>query len=316
MHASVIVPVYNGARTLRSCLEALATQDFPASGFEVLVVDNGSTDGTWKLIEEYGPPVRGLRETTVRGSYAARNAGIQESQGRIVAFTDSDCIPGRNWLRLLVDGFRDPEVGCVGGQVVGLDPTTPAEAFAQRKGVLNQEMAFRGSYRPHFATANVAYRREVLDQLGGFEASLESGGDADLCWRMQEETDWKVRFQAEALVEHHHRMSWRELWKQYHRYGRGRAALRILHPDHPVTQYETLSESARRLARLIRRSAAYGFSKPLSPLRGTASRDELDYAFYSFISQGAFALGARRGPSRAVTSRAPGQNGAGESAVS
>lgn len=297
---SVIVPVYNGERTLRGCLDALVSQAAPGLDYEVLVVDNGSTDGTWELINSYGAPVRGLQETRLRGSYAARNTGIAASRGRIIAFTDADCVPRPNWLKLLVDGFDDPTVGCVGGQVVGLPPQSAAEVFAQRKGVLNQEQAFKGSYRPHFATANVAYRREVLEELGGFEACLESGGDADLCWRMQKETDWGIRFQPAALVEHHHRMNWRELWKQYHRYGRGRAALRVLHPDHPVTRYETLSETARRMLRLARRAAAYGLAKALSPISGTASRAELDYAFYALISQGAFSLGARRGPSRPV----------------
>ena len=313
---TVIVPVYNGKETLRGCLDALAAQDLPVADYEVLVVDNGSTDGTWELIENYGPPVRGLRETAIRGSYAARNAGIRESQGRIIAFTDADCVPKSTWLSLLLDGFNDPGVGCVGGQVVGLEPTTPAEVFARRKGVLNQSMSFNGSFRPHFATANVAYRREVLDQLGGFEPSLESGGDADLSWRMQEETDWAIRFQPEAIVEHHHRTNWRDLWKQYHRYGRGRAALRILHPTHPITHYEMLSESARRLARLGRRAVTYGLTKPLAPIRGAASRDELDYAFYSFISQAAFALGARRGPSRPVSRSMPSPTSAAGPAVS
>jgi glycosyltransferase involved in cell wall biosynthesis len=315
MRVSVIVPVYNGERTLRGCLDALAGQDVPGVEFEVLVVDNGSTDGTWALIESYGAPVRGIQETAIRGSYAARNAGTRASNGEIVAFTDADCIPRPNWLKLILEGFSDPAVGCVGGQVIGLAPTTPAEIFAQRKGVLNQEMSFRGSYRPHFATANVAYRRDVLAQLGGFHPSLESGGDADLCWRMQELTDWQIRFQPEALVEHHHRMGWRELWKQYHRYGRGRAALRILHPDHPVTSYETLAETARRGVRFLRRAGGYGLAISASPVRRRPDRGELDYAFYSLISQGAFALGARRGPSRPVSQRLPGHDHAGESAL-
>lgn len=300
MQVSVIVPVYNGEHTLRGCLDALVAQDASGIDVEVLVVDNGSTDGTWELINSYGAPIRGLQETRLRGSYAARNTGIAASRGQIVAFTDADCVPNSHWLERLVAGFDDPRVGCVGGQVIGLPPRTAAEVFAQRKGVLNQEMAFKGSYRPHFATANVAYRREVLEQLGGFEASLESGGDADLCWRMQEETDWQIRFEPGALVEHHHRVNWRELWKQYHRYGRGRAALRVLHPRHPVTRYETLSETLRRLGRLTRRAIAYSFAWPLSPIRGRPSREEMDYAFYALISQGAFALGARRGPSRPV----------------
>ncbi|MDP9352066.1 MAG: glycosyltransferase, partial [Chloroflexota bacterium] len=252
MFVSIIVPVFNGEHTLRACLDSLVAQDFPEGHYEILVVDNGSTDSTPAIIDSYGPRVRGLTETRVRSSYAARNTAIRASHGYILAFTDADCIPDPKWLSLLVAGFADPTVGCVGGEVLALDPSTPAERYGHRRGILRQASSLKATYRPYFVTANVAYRREVFDQIGLFQFGLETGGDVDMCWRLQEQTDWELRLQSDASVLHHHRTGTRELWRQYQRYGRGRTILRALYPDHPRTSYESPVESLRRLFRLAR----------------------------------------------------------------
>ncbi len=310
MQVSVIVPVYNAERTLHACLDALMAQDFPHDEFDVLAVDNGSTDSTWDIIQSYSPRVRGLRETRIRGSYAARNTAIKASRGSILAFTDGDCIPDPRWLSLLVEGFQDPEVGCVGGEVVALTPNTPAEGYAQRKGVLSQKNSLKATYRPYFVTANVAYRREVFDQIGAFENGLETGGDVDMCWRLQEQTDWKLQLQADATVLHHHRSGTRELWKQYQRYGRGRTILRALYPDYPKTSYESLTESVLRLLRLAKHAGKYAVLRSLSRRPGSVSREPLETAFYSFVTQAAFAIGKHQGPGRKITRTVQADQGA------
>jgi cellulose synthase/poly-beta-1,6-N-acetylglucosamine synthase-like glycosyltransferase len=297
----VIIPVYNGSRTLRACLDALRSQDLPSGEYEVVVVDNGSTDATPAIVQGYGPPVRLLRETAIRGSYAARNAGIEGSRAAILAFTDADCIPESTWLTRLLEPFGEPSVGCVGGEIVGTEPTTAAEAYAARRGILSQRGTLRNSYRPFFQTANVAYRREVFAQIGLFEPCLESGGDADLCWRMQEQTGWKMHFQETAIVQHHHRMDWRELWKQYQRYGRGNAALRTLYPGYRGGYSKSPVDTLRPLARLGLQATAYAGATLLAPIRGRASRERVETEFYSCITHGAFAYGRRQGPSRPVT---------------
>ena len=295
MLVSVIVPAYNAGQTIRTCLDALLDQDLPAEQYEVIVVDNGSTDDTWTVIQGYGHRLRALRETALRGSYAARNLGIRASRGSIIAFTDADCIPGRGWLRLLVTCFDDPAVGCAAGEIVGLPPGTAAEEYAERKGILSQRHTLEHAFRPFVQTANTAYRREVFDEIGLFAAQLESGGDADFCWRMQERTSWLLRFQETATVLHHHRTSWRQLWAQFERYGRGRSALQSLHPDCPSTSYGTPTESLWRLARLGRQASRYALLTVVSPLRGReADRESLENAFYAFITQAAFLRGTRQ----------------------
>src|ERR1041385_9092278 len=103
---SVIVPVRNDSR-IQQCIESLLQQDLPKEEFEVLVVDNASNNVELKkLIEAY--PVRYLAENQT-GSYAARNRGIRESSGSILAFTDADCIVPAQWLRTMRDHLR---TGC------------------------------------------------------------------------------------------------------------------------------------------------------------------------------------------------------------
>ena len=100
--ASVIVPVFNGADTIGECLASLLALDYPPSGFEIVVVDNGSTDGTAAVVAGLGGRVRLLHEP-VRGASAARNRGVRAARGRLVAFTDADCAVEPHWLARLVE---------------------------------------------------------------------------------------------------------------------------------------------------------------------------------------------------------------------
>lgn len=298
---SVVVPVYDAESTLRACLNALASQDFPHEQYEVIVVDNGSTDRSWAIIQSYGPPVLALQESELRGSYAARNTGIKESRGSIIAFTDADCIPDRHWLGQLVEKFADAGIGCVAGEILGVPPMTPAERFAAAAGVLSQRSCLNNAYRPYAQTANVAYRRGVFDKIGLFEPGLVSGGDVDFCWRMQEQTAWTLWFNEEALVRHHHRAGWKELWRQFERYGRGAAALQALYPGYRPDPSVSLIEWLQRAKRLASRAvkAVIHFAMP-SRIRKNI-REDLNLAFYDLVSFSAFALGRRRGRTWKVT---------------
>jgi len=205
---SVVVPVFNGGRVIGECLESLVGQDYPADRYEVLVVDNASTDGTPEVVRKY--PVCLLSENTTRSSYAARNVGICHAKGEIIAFIDANCVPAKDWLRQLVAGWEDQTIGCWAGEFEPYPPSTVVEAYQAYR----QHM-FQGDkldWRPLVTviTANCAYRRAVFDQLGLFDAALISGGDTDMSTRLVWESNWQIRYNPKAVVQYRYRRTVKE----------------------------------------------------------------------------------------------------------
>jgi glycosyltransferase involved in cell wall biosynthesis len=227
---TVVVPVCNGASTLEACLTALEAQDYPRDRYDVLVVDNGSTDGTVRIAQRIGAQVR--FETRTRSSYAARNRGLACARGEWVAFTDADCVPARDWLTKLMAETADPSVGGVAGRVVAHQPSTVLERFAERRRQVSQDASMACRFLPYAITANVAYRRSVLEALGGFDERLTSGGDADLAWRLQQSGRGTLRFNRDAVVAHKHRDRLGALIRQHRLYGYGTARLYARYPGY------------------------------------------------------------------------------------
>ena len=118
---SVVVGVYNGAETIAACLESLLSQNYPRRAYDIIVVENGSTDGTGEVVRRF--PVR-LYHRQETGTTGARNLGIAESQADIIATTDCDCVAHPDWLAELVKPYRSPEVGGVGGAVLAYQGKT------------------------------------------------------------------------------------------------------------------------------------------------------------------------------------------------
>ena len=173
---TVIVPVYNGADTIDTCVQSLLAQQYPPGRFEILVVNNASSDDTARRVRQY--PVLLMHERRKQSSYAARNCGIQAAHGELIAFTDSDCVAQPDWLQQLVAGFDDPSTAGFAGFVDSVKPQTVLEAFAHQRKQVSQEASMNCSFLPYAITANVAYRRESLKALNGFDESLISGGYA------------------------------------------------------------------------------------------------------------------------------------------
>ncbi|MDV2494993.1 MAG: glycosyltransferase [bacterium] len=227
---SVIVPVLNGERTIGDCVVSLLKMDYPPERLEVLVVDNGSTDGTAEIVKSF--PVRYLQEERP-GAAAARNKGIEASKGEVLAFTDADCLGTSSWLRELVQGFMDEKVGGIEGEIMAYLPTTPVEQHMARWGFFSRQRRLTSPLFPFVITANVAFRREVFDQIGLFDTRFPAAGgeDVDFSWRFLEETDLELRYNPKAVVFHRHRSTVRSYFSQHMGYGRGRAILRTKHPE-------------------------------------------------------------------------------------
>ena len=198
---SVVVPVFNGADVLGDCLASLVAQDYPKDRCEIIVVDNNSTDATAEIIRRH--PVRYVFENAVQSSYAARNRGIRESRGEILAFTDADCRAQSDWLRRGAAALSDARVGGAAGRIEAEPPTTLAQRYAVEKRALSQETAMTGnSFKPAAYTANAFYRKVVLERVRLFDAAVKSGGDADLAWRVQERLGLAIAYCPDAVVLH------------------------------------------------------------------------------------------------------------------
>jgi glycosyltransferase involved in cell wall biosynthesis len=225
LDASVVIPVYNGASTLKACLSALATQSFPKDRFEVIVVDDGSTDETLAVARSFG--VRAIRQRN-RGAPAARNNGISAARGKWVAFTDADCVPSRSWLqRLLKSVSALPNAIGTAGRTMGLDSQSDAARFVDLMGGLDARRNLAHPTFPFAPTANVMYRMECLTRTGGFDERFATYDACDLHTRIRERCGRRAGdvfvYEPTAVVLHRHRNDWRSYWRQQYAYGIGYA---------------------------------------------------------------------------------------------
>ncbi len=232
---SVVVPVYQGEADLPELIDCLRSQTYPVDQVEYLLVDNNSTDQSFELIQaaatakETPISLHALQEDQIQSSYAARNRGIQAAQGQIIAFTDMDCRPEPQWLTDLIQPFQNENLAIVAGEILALPGDTVLEQYAQRQETLSQKHTLAHSFCPYGQTANLAIRRTAFEQVGLFRPHLTTGGDADICWRIQQKTPYQLQFAATAIVKHRHRSSLDELRRQWYRYGRSNRYLHQLH---------------------------------------------------------------------------------------
>ena len=197
---SVVMPVYNAEATITDAVSAVLRQDYPADRYEVIVIDNASTDRTPDLLAAFAPRVRVLRETT-RGASAARNTGVRASRHPHIAFIDADCIPDASWLSELVLAATGPGAAdLVGGRIVALEPRSPVEIFVET--TMDQERAIREYRPPSAVTANLMARRDLLCAIGLFDESLRRGQDVDLSYRAHFERGATFGYAERAVVRH------------------------------------------------------------------------------------------------------------------
>jgi GT2 family glycosyltransferase len=296
---SVIVPVRNGAETLADCLTSILASDYPVDRREVVVVDNGSNDGTADVAGRF--PVRCVAEPR-RGLSHARNRGIEEARGEILAFTDSDCTVATTWLKQLVSGFDEPHIFAVAGDVLAFPTATPAERYVALRKPSHLDWISRRGPKPYFVFGSAAVRRELFSRIGRFDPRFSvAAEDIDLVWRMAR-AGLEVRRQPRAVVFHKHRTTGARLFRQNRGYGRSQAALRRKYrEDLPwkwrdeLTAWVDLSATAWRAFRTYalggpetRRSMSFYFPY-YDFLRKLGQR-------VGFVEESALHRGARRRP--------------------
>lgn len=191
---SIVVPTYNQRELVLELVQELSQYDF--SSLELIVVDDGSDDGTYPALVENSTSL-GIRGHVIRllenhGRATARNVGILKANGDIVAFTDSDCLPTKDWLNEGKRAIADSSIGIVQGRTLP-HPMQPQPFFNH----FIEIEQFDGS----FATCNVFYRKEALLAVGGFDRRIEYWEDVDLGWRVHRD-GWEAVFAPNALVYH------------------------------------------------------------------------------------------------------------------
>lgn len=214
---SVIVPVYNSENTIEECLKALLNQTYPKENFDIIIVDNGSTDMTPEIVTNY--PVTLLFEREIQGPYAARNKGLEAVEGEIVAFTDSDCIPYPSWIENAVSALEKNDVDLVGGRVEFMfdNPKGSAEIYDS---LVNLEMEQKIADKGVAKTGNLIVRKNIFDEIGLFPHNVRSGGD--VWWTGKaSEAGFKIEYYHDVAIKKRARKFLPLIKKQF-RVGKGK----------------------------------------------------------------------------------------------
>ena len=192
---SVIIPAHNRPHELKKCLQALSAQDYPKDKFEVIVCDDGSTESILEAVEvskEQGLKLIYVRQEK-RGPASARNLGILQASGPIIAMTDNDTLPDPAWLRHLHSALAEaPEAVGVEGRVCA---PNDLEFLPLGEGPINQSGKV-------YLTCNCAYRREALFQAGGFDESFPYPAYEDTDLAAQLLKFGPILWQPDAVVYH------------------------------------------------------------------------------------------------------------------
>ena len=251
---TVIVPFHGDERAASVTMAALAAIELRDRD-ELLVADNTAAGVLAARFPE------GFRTAATRQPYSARNEAAARAANGWLLFTDADCRPRPD----LLDAYFEPQpadvVGALAGEIVAADRGHPtlAQRYAADRRLLSSELFLSHPYKPMGATANLLVRREAFDAIGGFAEGIRSGGDADLCWRLQD-AGWSIEHRPRAVVGHEHRATVRALLRQSARTAAGTRWLEQRHPGLHAT-----AGSGRRAARALAGMVAW-------PLRGKPER--------------------------------------------
>jgi O-antigen biosynthesis protein len=252
---SVVVCAYNAEATIDECLSHACALDYP--NLEVIVVDDGSTDATAELARHH--PRARLLQVPHGGLSVARNTGFQAASGAVVAYLDADAYPSPEWPYYLALGLDAPTVGGVGGPNVPPPTDGPGAQVVARAPGGPVHVLLADDRAEHVPGCNMAFRKEVLEQVGGFDAVFTTAGDdLDLCWRVLDE-GWEIGFHPAALVWHHRRGTLRGYLRQQRGYGRSEALVETRHPERftPVGTARWRGRIYTSLIPLVVRSRVY-----------------------------------------------------------
>jgi glycosyltransferase involved in cell wall biosynthesis len=262
---SVIVASFNDLENLLGCLHSLETQDYPAAMTEIVVVDDGSTDGTAETVEREHPGTLVVR-TTNQGAEIARNRGVDESSGQIIAFIDSDCLAPSSWLALIVRHLQRDGSLVIGGRIVHRGDfwqrLTGIADFGEFQGLEVKEMRTLPS-------CNMGLARSLFQQVR-FDTRLAINADSLFAEELHRRGA-RLLYDPQVFVVHRPAVDARALFARARRYGRSFVEARKIDPSMrhagfvragvPGVIFATIGRTLLDWWRLIRhrREAGFGF---------------------------------------------------------
>ncbi len=222
---SVIVCSYNGASTLNNCLSSLMKVNYP--DYEVILVDDGSTDNTQEIAARY-PSIVNIKQKNMGLSYA-RNVGAHAATGDIFAYTDGDCMADPDWLYFLVGTLLSGDYAGVGGPNISPPAANWIQACVAAAPGGPSHVLLTDTVAEHIPGCNMAFHRWAYEQVGGFDPFYrKAGDDVDFCWRLQQ-GGGAIAFSPAAIVWHYRRFTLKAFKKQQEGYGEAESMLRFQH---------------------------------------------------------------------------------------
>jgi glycosyltransferase involved in cell wall biosynthesis len=233
---SIIVPAYNSERTIKKCIDSLLEIDY--ANYEIFIVDDGSVDRTKEILSEYRSRINIIESQHV-GPSKCRNIAAKKAKGEFLAFTDSDCIVDKSWLRELIKGFTNEKVVSVGGiqfspegeskfgksvqdffELTGFLGGYIKKVQSSKFKVQSLEEKEKNIYKTkHNPSCNSIYRKDVFLDISGFDENLWPSEDVDLDYRLKKR-GFEFRYNPQAVVYHYRPQNLGELSKMMYRYPR------------------------------------------------------------------------------------------------
>ncbi len=224
---SVVVPTYNRKEGIKKCIMSLFKQDYPV--YEVIVVDDGSTDGTQEMLEQLKKQYkfRYFRQRN-KGPAAARNLGVKKAKGDLIAFTDDDCILYKDWLSELKKKLINKKIVLVGGA----STLTRDDSL-----ICKWQIAQKKKHGERFESNNFLILKKAFEEVRGFDTNFAYPGseDAEMLLRLRLK-GYSFERNPKALISHHHRTTFKALLKKAYHYGHGDIIYMINHPDKKLKQ--------------------------------------------------------------------------------
>lgn len=232
MSVSVIIPCYNAERTILRTLEALDNQT--VKGFEVILADDGSKDRTVSVAKSFKPKNFKLIVLAEKhaGPAAQRNRGAEKAKGGVLLFTDSDCVPDKDWIKEMARPFQDKNIVGVSGTYRTLNNDKLIARFEGYEIAKRHERLARQKYIDFIGSFSAGYRKNIFKTFGGFSSDFKRADaeDPELSFKIAK-AGHKMIFNPKAIVAHPHVSTLKKFWKQKFSRGYWRVLLYKKHPE-------------------------------------------------------------------------------------